>query len=342
MTLKIGLVGAGRMMQMAHLPNLLQIGGVRPVAIADVDVEVARRVAAAYNIPRVYESSEALVAGEPELDGVLIATPRMYHAATCLPVLERGIPVFLEKPLEVTLEKGREIVEARRRSGAIMVIGYNNRYDPAYLYAEAILRSGELGDTRYARIHSFGGLWRAGAKTLGEISLDEEPRPPGSPPEGQSRDGKSFPAELEWVEGWIHEVNMARGLFGEAKAVLYASNDMPRLALVEFERARVFFEVGLMNPPGSPFDCTLAVHCRDGRLDLSLAAPLLFRQPTELKISTPGGVTTPHLEYKESFVEELVHFLRCITGRDRPRTTAEDALCDLELCLEIVERGKSG
>ena len=340
MTLKIGLVGAGRMMQLAHLPNLLQIGGVQPVAIADIDVELAQRVAAAYNIPRVYENSEDLVAGDPELDGVVIATPRMYHAATCLPALERGIPVFLEKPLEVTLEKGREIVEARQRSGAIMVIGYNNRYCPAYLAADSTLRSGELGKVRYAQIHSFGGLWAAGAKTLGEISLDEEPLLPGTPPKGQSRDGKTYPPELEWVEGWIHEVNMARGLFGEARSVLFASNDVPRLALVEFERTRAFFEVGLVNPPGSPFDCEIAVHCQDGRVDLSLAAPLMFRQPTELKIATPNGVRTPHLEYRESFVEELVHFLRCITGRDQPRTTAEDALRDLELCFEIVERGK--
>jgi predicted dehydrogenase len=342
MTLKIGLVGAGRMMQMAHLPNLLQIGGVKPVAMADVDLEVAQRVAAAYSIPHVYESSEALIAGEPELDGALIATPRMHHAAACLPVLERGIPVFMEKPLEVTPEKGRQIVEACQRGGTFMVIGYNNRYDPGYLAAQNILHSGELGDLRYAQIHSFGGLWMAGAKGLGQISLDEEPQPPGSPPQAQSRDAKTYPAELEWVEGWIHEVNMARGLFGEVKSVPYASNEMPRLALVEFERTRAFFEVGLINPPGSPFDCTIAVHCRDGRLDLSIPAPLLFQQPTELKISTPQGVRMPHLEYKEAFVEELVHFLRCITGREQPRTTAEDALRDLELCFKIVEAGRGG
>jgi predicted dehydrogenase len=100
--------------------------------------------------------------------------------------------------------------------------------------------------------------------------------------------------------------------------------------------------VGLINPPGSPFDCTIAVHCRDGRLDLSIPAPLLFQQPTELKISTPQGVRMPHLEYKEAFVEELVHFLRCITGREQPRTTAEDALRDLELCFKIVEAGRGG
>jgi predicted dehydrogenase len=340
MTLKIGLVGAGRMTQMAHLPNLLQIGGVQPVAIADVDVELAERVAGAYNIPHVYEGSEALVAGEPELDGVLVVTPRMHHADTCLPILERGIPVFMEKPLEVTLEKAHQIVEARQRSGAIMVIGYNNRYDPAFVAAEHFLHSGKLGDIRYAQVHSFGGLWMAGARGLGQISLDEGPPPPGSPPVAQSRDAKTYPAELEWVEGWIHEVNMARGLFGEAKSVLFASNEMPRLALVDFERTRVLFEVGLINPPGSPFDCTIAVHCRDGRLDMSIPAPLLFRQPTELTISTPGSVTRPHLDYQESFMEELVHFLRCISGREQPRTTAEDALRDLELCFKIVEAGR--
>jgi predicted dehydrogenase len=100
------------MVQMAHLPHLLQIHGVRPTAIADVDVEAARRLAAVYNIPKVYASSQAMVDGEPELDGVIVVTPRMHHAEACLPILKRGIPVFMEKPLEVTIEKGRQIVEA--------------------------------------------------------------------------------------------------------------------------------------------------------------------------------------------------------------------------------------
>ena len=339
MTLKIGFVGAGKMVQIAHMPHLLQIGGVQPVAVADIDVGAARRLSTAYNIPHVYNSSQALVEAEPELDGVIVVTPRMYHADACVPILERGIPVFMEKPLEVTLERGRQIVEACQRGDTFMIIGYNNRYDPAYLAAEAILHSGELGDIRYAQIHSFGGLWRAGANMLGEVALDEDPLLPGSPPPAEAREGKTYPAKLEWVEGWIHEINMARGLFGEAKSVPYASNDVPRLALVDFERTRALFEVGLVLPPGCPFDCTIAVHCSQGRLDLSIPAPLLFHQPTELKITTPAGVRIPSLEYKESFVEELVHFLRCITGREQPRTTAEDALRDLELCFKIVEVG---
>lgn len=337
--LHLGIVGAGRMTQIAHIPSLLQISGVDIVALADIDTALADRVAARYNIPSVYPTSAQLIEREPQLDGVLVVVPRMFHADAALPVLERGIPLFLEKPLEVTPEKGREIVAARRRSGTIMVMGYHNRYDPAYLMAEAILSQSEFGALRYGQVHSFGGAWMAGAVGLGGMNLDDD-RPVGAPPLAQTRDSKKFPAELEWVEGWIHEVNMARGLFGEARQVLYATDDMPRLALVEFDKGRALFEVGLMAPPGSVFDCTMALHCERGRIDLEFAPPLAMRQRSQLKLTTPQAVTYPSLDYRESFVEELVHFLHCIRGQAQPRTTAEDALGDLELCFEIVRAGK--
>jgi predicted dehydrogenase len=341
MTLKIGIVGAGKMVQMAHLPNLIKVDGVELVAIADLDQSAAQRVANAYNIPRVYGNSQELLDGESELDGVVVVTPRMNHAEACVPILQRGIPVFMEKPLEVSLDKGREIVEACKQGKTFMVVGYNNRYDPAFLTARQMLHSGEFGEIKWARIHSFGGLWRAGGLTLGQVSLDDDPLPVGSPPKAQSRDGKTFPPELEWTEGWIHEINMARGLFGEAKSVIFASNDVPRLALVEFERTRALFEVGLILPPGCPFDCKISVNTTHGCLDLTIPAPMLMGQPTELKLTTPQGVKIQTLEYKESFTEEIIHFLRCITGHEEPHTTAEDALRDLELCMKIVESGYS-
>lgn len=336
MSLKIGIVGAGRMAQIAHIPSLLQIGGVDIVGLADIETGVAARVAERYNIPHVYNSATALLDGESELDGVLVVTPRMFHAETCLPVLERNIPTFMEKPLEVSPAKGREIVQARQANDTLMVIGYPNRYDPAYLAAENMVLAQELGALRYGQIHSFGGAWMAGAQSIGSISLEAE-HTAGAPPQAQARDAKKFPAEVEWVEGWIHEINMARGLFGEARDVLYATNEMPRLALVEFERGRVLFEVGLMNPPGFAFDCTVAAHCERGRIDLNFAPPLAFRQRTEIKITTAQAVTFPSFDYQEAFVQELVHFLRCIQGREQPQTTAEDALRDLELCFEIVK-----
>ncbi len=181
--------------------------------------------------------------------------------------------------------------------------------------------SADASFRRYFRVRHAGG-------TL--IAMD------APPPQAQARDAKKFPAEVEWVEGWIHEINMARSLFGEAKQVIFATNEMPRLALVEFEKARGLFEVGLMNPPGSVFDCTIALHCDQGRIDLDFAPPLAFRQRSQIKITTPASVSYPSLTYQESFVQELVHFLQCIRGLAAPHTTVQDAQRDLELAFEII------
>jgi hypothetical protein len=113
---------------------------------------------------------------------------------------------------------------------------------------------------------------------------------------------------------------------------------MPRLALVEFEKARGLFEVGLMNPPGSEFDCALGLHCERGRIDLEFAPPLAFRQRSQIKLTTPQSVSFPSLAYQESFVEELVHFMQCIRGRAVPHTPVQDALRDLELAFEIIRQ----
>ena len=71
MTLKIGIVGAGKMVQMAHLPNIIRVDGVELVAIADLDIAAAQKVANAYNIPQVYGNSQELLDGESELMGLL-------------------------------------------------------------------------------------------------------------------------------------------------------------------------------------------------------------------------------------------------------------------------------
>lgn len=340
--LRVGVVGAGFMTQVAHLPTLALVRDVEVIAIADVDADAVRRVGARHGIERTYLSCEDLVADEASLDAVVVATPRMHHAEACLPAIERGLPVFLEKPLEASVGAGQQIVDAQRRAGGVLVVGYHNRFDPAFVEAERILAEEELGQVRYARIHSFGGAWKAGAVLPGGLITGAETDAPAGPPGAESRDGKTFPPQVEWIEGWIHEVNMARALLGEATGVRFATNDMPRLALVDFERAPGLFEVGLVHPPGTAFDCRIDVQCTGGSVVITFAPPLAFRERSTVTISTPAGSTTPSLAYTESFVAELIHFLRCVRGEEAPLTTAADALRDLELCFGIIEAGRGG
>lgn len=337
---RLGIVGAGFITQTAHIPSVTALGDVAVVAVADPVAENAQRAARSCHADHVYGSGDELLGQHADdLDGVIVATPRTTHADTCIPFVERGIPVLLEKPLEAAHEGARRIVEAQERSGSVVVLGYHNRFDPAFAAAEHLVRESELGRLLHVSIRSFGGAWKAGAAPPGTLTSGDVPLVLESP-RAESRDRKQHPADVEWLEGWIHEVNMAQALLGDVRNVAFASSGMPRLAVVDYVGGRALFEVGLISPPGFPFACHLTLHCEQGRIELALAPPLLLRARSVLEIVTREVATFPSLEYRESFVDELSHFLRCIDGVESPRTTVQEAMGDVELCLAIASRSQ--
>ncbi len=349
MTIRVGLVGAGLMMQAVHLPHLTQMNGVEVVALAEWNGPLAERVARAFGIPRAYDSAEAMVEKEEKLDAVLVVTRKDLHAQAALPALERGISVFIEKPLEVSIAAARQMVETARKSGAVLMVGYMKRYDPSVLALQQIIADRQIGDVLQANIHDFGGDWTQGA--LGVGHLDAGFSGDGDPYEfrfeRQTAGGGTAQAvrqetwkEIydEWIEVWVHDVNLARAFFGEAEDLLYVQHEKPRLALIRFERARVLFEVGSCNYDQAPWDEQLIFYGSGGRAELRFPAPLLFRQPTKLVIEQPHRVISPRVPNGEPFQRELVHFFRCVAQGRKPLTDGEDAVRDLQLCEAIAKR----
>jgi predicted dehydrogenase len=163
MSLRVGLIGAGYMMQVTHLPSLHAIDGVELAAIADLDTALAERVARANGIPRVYASADDLVAREERLDAVVVVTNKNRHVRAALPALEHGISTLIEKPLAATAEHGRQMVETAERTEALLMVGYMKRFDPAVRELLNQLRADVLGELRFVRLHDFSGNWTAGA-----------------------------------------------------------------------------------------------------------------------------------------------------------------------------------
>jgi predicted dehydrogenase len=335
--LRIGLIGAGYMMQVVHLMSLRAIDGVELAAIADLDTALAERVARANGIPRVYPSADELVAREEGLDAVVVVTNKNHHAQAAVPALARGIPTFVEKPLAATIEDGRRMVELAERTGTLLMVGYMKRFDPAVRELLNLLRSNALGTLRYARLHDFGGNWTVGAPRLGAFRLDEtpaavEPVRPVPPAADEQTEALN-----EWREVWIHDVNLARALFGEPRAIISAGRGLPRLVEVEFAQTRALLEVGPLTYPGGPWDERVTIYGWAGRAELVFPAPLLFRQPARLVIETAAGEQRPALPDREAFTEEILHFLRCVAYRQEPLTSGREGLRDLEFCAAIVD-----
>ncbi len=119
MALRIGIVGAG-WIATDHRVVLEKLGH-EIVAVCDLDRE--RADALTGGRARVYGDWRALLDTE-ELDAVWIATPPLHHAAPAIAAFERGLSVYLEKPVARTLEDARAIVEAWERTGTVCAVGY--------------------------------------------------------------------------------------------------------------------------------------------------------------------------------------------------------------------------
>ena len=343
MTVRIGVVGAGGVMQRVHLPSLRQLGGVEVVALAELNLELGRRVAAAFGIPRVYSSSEELVAQET-LDGVVVVTNKRWHASACLPALERGLPVFTEKPLAASLEEGRRMVETAARTGARLMVGYMKRYDPAYREAARLLGEEAVGPVRFARIHDFGGIFVAGAEGVGTLPLQ-----PPAPGPGPSRPVTRGPAPTlddlrrqafdHWIEVWIHDVNLLHGLFGGVRDIAWSRQGAATLALVQCASGtEVLVECGGPQTPGAPWDEVVEAFGTRGRLQLRFKPPFLLHAPSELVVETTQDIRRPRVGFAEAFTEEMRRFCQLIAEGGQPETDGAMGLADMELCARLVDR----
>jgi predicted dehydrogenase len=119
-TLRVGLVGTG-WIGADHAAALGRLDGVELAAVCDVDR--ARAESLAPDGARVYERWEELLDRERP-DALWVCTPPLSHREVAVGALERGVHVYLEKPIARTLDDADAIVAAADRSGAVCAVGY--------------------------------------------------------------------------------------------------------------------------------------------------------------------------------------------------------------------------
>jgi len=151
--LKAAVIGVGEMGR-NHARIYNELDGVELVSVCDADEERGRRIAKLYKVP-YYQSYDEMLE-QVELDVVSIAVPTAHHLEVASPVMERGISVLVEKPIELTVQKGKDLVKAARRSGVSLMVGHIERFNPAVIRLREMI--GELGDPTVAYATRAGPL----------------------------------------------------------------------------------------------------------------------------------------------------------------------------------------
>ncbi len=191
---RVGIIGSGGIAR-AHALAYKDIDGVEIVAVSDVVEGKAGAFIDALELTGARAFTDHAVAlAEVPLDGVSVCTPNVAHHRTSIDALNAGVHVLSEKPMAVTLEQAVEMELAARRTGKILTIGFQPRYDPNMVMLKELIQSGALGKVYY--VETGGGRRRgmpggtfirtdlAGAGALADIgcySIDMALNPLGYP-----------------------------------------------------------------------------------------------------------------------------------------------------------------
>ena len=153
--LKTGIIGCGGIANGKHMPALSKLPEVEMVAFCDIKLEKAEEAAGKYGAAgaRVYSDYRELLK-DRSIDVVHICTPNKSHADITVDSLEAGKHVMCEKPMAKTAADAERMVEAARRTGKKLTIGYQNRFRPDSQYLHKLCSNGALGEIYYARAHA--------------------------------------------------------------------------------------------------------------------------------------------------------------------------------------------
>ncbi len=178
---RMAVVGAGAIAQVAHLPVLSKMRGAELVALCDSDRAKARALADRFGIRDAFADIEDLLSFDT-VDAVVVATPSHLHEPHVLAALASGVDVLCERPLSLTSAGVERILAAASRSGRKVIVGNNHRFRSDVQALDRFLHGGELGKLTGIRAGSFRlrGMvagWRLRRNEAGGGVLFDEGQP---------------------------------------------------------------------------------------------------------------------------------------------------------------------
>ena len=148
--IKIALVGAGHVAQVAHIPAYKKHLDVELVAVVDDDPIKARRIREQYGFKEWYEDISEMLK-KCDVDAVDICTPNYLHAPMSIAALRSGRDVLCEKPLARNLAEATRMVETAEKNGRVLMAAMNNRFRDDVKVLNRFVKGKALGEVHFVK-----------------------------------------------------------------------------------------------------------------------------------------------------------------------------------------------
>lgn len=267
---------------------------------------------------KAYESYQEMLA-DPDVPAVIIATPNDTHRPLALEAAAAGRHIFLEKPIDNTLEAGRDIIEACRKAGVVLFVGHVARRSSPMRLAKKLIDSGELGQVVLVeanRSHRGGldvveGQWRW-----------FRDRCPGGPVMQLS----------------AHDFDTLNYLFGPVESVCAKIKRLATQAEIEDTGViAVEFENGMLGYVGTaytiPYTSFTNIYGTEAALRIEGGVVTLVGKDGGKEDITPASPVN-------AIADELDHFARCVLFGEEPETGGKEAMEALAAVLASLKSAK--
>ncbi len=319
--LSIAVIGAGRIGRI-HARNIAAHSGARLAGVADVDAAAAARLATECGA-QTLSLDDAFAA-----DAVLIGSPTPTHADYIERAAGAGRAIFCEKPIDLSVDRVRACLDVVRRAGALLMVGFNRRFDPHFSVLKRRMDAGEIGSLELLTI------------------ISRDPSPP--PPAYVATSGGLFRDMM------IHDLDMARFLLGEDPVALHAAASClvdPAIAAAGDVDTAV---VTLRTASGKLCQISnsrRASYGYDQRIEAHGAKGLLRAgnvTATTVELATDAGFTSDPVlpffleRYAAAYRAELNAFVTAVASGNAPKPDGEDGLKALLLADAATASAKTG
>ncbi|HHE41410.1 MAG TPA: Gfo/Idh/MocA family oxidoreductase [Dehalococcoidia bacterium] len=294
-------MGANHARVFASLPDAELIG------VVDSDTLTAARVAGACDC-RSMDGIEGLI--EAGVEAVSVAVPASMHADVAVEVIQRGIDLLVEKPLAEGLEQAQYIVESARSSGAVLMVGHVERFNPAVMKLKECVDQGLLGN-----------IISMSARRVGPYS----PRIRGA---GIILDLATHDIN---VMGHLCDGPVQR-VFARAGSVLHTREDQASLMLGFKSGATGLIETNWLTPHRVR---TLTVVGSEAIAEVDYIG-------VTLDIYDGAWHRRANVVTQEPLRVELEHFVRCCRERATPLVCGEDGVHAVAVALAATVSAKTG
>lgn len=335
--IRLAIAGAG-LIGRRHAEAIALAQGARLAAVID-PMPAGAELATAQGVPHFTDLSACFKAGG--VDGVILATPNALHVEGGLACVEAGLPVLVEKPLDVDVGAARHLVEAGEAAGVAILTGHHRRYNPLISQAKDNIASGALG--RILAVHASFWLIKPA-----DYFAPEWRRAPGAGPV---------------FLNLIHDLDLMRYLVGEvAQVSAFQSNAVRGNAVEDSCVVSLRFENGALGtatvsdaiPAPWSWEMTAAenpaysatgqscyqIGGTEGALELPSGR--IWRHEGAQSWWAPIAATLAPRPAYDPLVAQIEHFARVIGAGEAPLVSGREGLKTLELIAAIKASAETG